>query len=330
VKNARAVLLLCLRCLPLLWVAAAFVSAPACAQEYPNRPIRIVVPFTPGGVADSAARIVADRLGQRLNETVLVENKPGAGGNIGNEYVAKAAPDGYTLLLGFDSTLVINPHVFRHIGFDPIKDFAPITKLGDSTLILVAAKSFPPNNLPEVIAYSKKTPDLSFGSGGIGSTAHLAGEMLNARADIHLRHIGYKGGSQALVDVLGGHLPLLITAVASSANYIRNGQIKAIAVLSATRSPALPDVPTFAEAGLKGFDVPTWTGLLAPANTPQPIIDKLQTEISAILKEPGVVQSYDKLGLRPVGNTPAEFAAQIRTGLADWGPVVKRVNLVIE
>jgi tripartite-type tricarboxylate transporter receptor subunit TctC len=317
--------------LAVLGLAATFSTSSALAQvwDYPNKTIRIIVPFTPGGVADNSARIVAENLGNRLKQSVIVENKPGGGGNIGNEFVAKAAPDGYTLLLGFDSTLVINPLVFKNIGFDPIKDFAPIAKLGDSTLILVAAKNVPANTLQELIGYAKRMPTLAFGSGGAGSTAHLAGEMLNTRAGISLQHIPYKGGSQALIDLAGGHLPLLITAVASSVGHIKNGQIKPIAVLSAHRSAALPDVPTFSEAGIPGFDVPTWAGLLAPANTPATIINKLHTEIAATLKDPSVRAKYAALGLEPVGNTPAEFGGQIRKGLSEWEPVVKKLNLIL-
>jgi tripartite-type tricarboxylate transporter receptor subunit TctC len=225
--------------------------------------------------------------------------------------------------------VAINPLVFKNIGFDPIKDFAPIAKLGDSTLILVAAKNVPANTLQELIGYAKRMPTLAFGSGGAGSTAHLAGEMLNTRAGISLQHIPYKGGSQALIDLAGGHLPLLITAVASSVGHIKNGQIKPIAVLSAHRSAALPDVPTFSEAGIPGFDVPTWAGLLAPANTPATIINKLHTEIAATLKDPSVRAKYAALGLEPVGNTPAEFGGQIRKGLSEWEPVVKKLNLIL-
>jgi tripartite-type tricarboxylate transporter receptor subunit TctC len=312
--------------LALLAVAALPIHAQSPADTYPNRPVKIIVPFTPGGVADNAARNVADRLSVRLNQPFIVESKPGAGGNIGNELVAKSAPDGYTLLLGFDSTLVINPLIFSNIGFDPIKDFAPITKLGDSTLVLVATESLPVNNVQELIAYAKRTPGLSFGTGGAGSTAHLAGELLNTRAGIQLQHVPYKGGSQSMADLIGGHVPLVITAVATSAGYIKAGQIKALGVLSAKRSPALPDTPTFAESGLAGFEVPTWAGLLAPANTPPAIVDKLYREVKVVLADPELRKKYADLGLEPVGNTPAEFATQIRTGLDGWEPVVKKLN----
>jgi tripartite-type tricarboxylate transporter receptor subunit TctC len=311
-----------------LFAAAAFNAhaQSASADDYPNRAVKHIVPFTPAGVADNAAPKLPDRLTVQLKQPFVVENRPGAGGNIGNDVVAKAPPDGYTLLLGFDSTLVINPLIFPNIGFDPIKDFAPITKLGDSTLVLVATKSLPANTLPELIEYAKRTSNLSFGSGGAGSTAHLAGELLNLRTGLKLEHIAYKGGSQSMTDLIGGHVPLVITAVATSVGFIKDGQIKAIAVLSAKRSAALPDTPTFAEAGLTGFEVPTWAGLLAPAKTPPAIVEKLYRETKLALADPEVRKGYAALGLDPVGNTPAEFAEQIRRGLEGWEPVVKRIN----
>jgi len=313
-----------------LTMGALLLPLAAHAQrEYPNRPIRLIVPFSPGGVADNAARTVAERLGARLGQTVVVENKPGAGGNIGNEFVAKSAPDGYTLLLGFDSTLVINPHVYKRTGFDPIKDFAPITLLGNSTLILVAHPSLAASNLQELIKLAKEK-QLSYGTGGAGSTAHLAGEALNQRAGIQLQQIPYKGGAQSIVDVVAGHIPLLLTAVATCVNYVKDGRLKGIGVLSAKRSPALPDVPTFTESGLQGFNVPTWTGLLAPANTPPAIVNRLYRELAATLAEPAIHSRYTGMGLEPVGNTPEQFASQIRTELAGWASVVKSANIIID
>lgn len=313
------------------WLASVLLgSGAALAQDYPNRPVRIIVPFSPGGVADSAARTVADRLGARIGQQLIVENRPGGGGNIGNEFVAKAAPNGYTLLLGFDSTLVINPHVYKHTGFDPIRDFEPVTRLGNSTLILVAHPSLPVKNVQELIKLARQKSGLYYGTGGAGSTAHLAGEFLNERAGIKLQHVPYKGGAQSIVDVVGGHIPLLITAVATSVNYVKDGRLKGLGVLSGKRSPALPDVPTFAESGLPGFEVPSWVGILAPAKTPAAIIEKLHREIVAVLAETDVRDRYAGLGLEPVGNTPAQFGAQIRTELAGWEKVVRNANIRIE
>jgi len=301
------------------------------AQTWPAKPVRIVVPFSPGGFADSSVRSIADRLGARLGQSVVVENRPGAGGNIGAELVAKSAPDGYTLLAGYDGTMVVNPHVYAKLGFDTLKDFAPVTKLGDGAVIIVAHPSVPANNLRELIALAKAKPGaLSFGSSGTGGSAHLACEMLNQRAGIELVHIPYKGGSQAITDAVGGQVPLVCTAIATAQQFIKNGKLKALGISSAKRDPAMPEVPTFVESGLPGFVVTSWMGILAPANTPRAIVDRLQTEIAAVLQLPDVRARYAVLGIDPVGNKPEEYAAQLKADLDAWGPVVKKANLRID
>jgi len=301
------------------------------AQTWPAKPVRIVVPFSPGGFADSSVRSIADRLGARLGQSVVVENRPGAGGNIGAELVAKSAPDGYTLLAGYDGTMVVNPHVYAKLGFDTLKDFAPVTKLGDGAVIIVAHPSVPANNLRELIALAKAKPGtLSFGSSGTGGSSHLACEMLNQRAGIELVHIPYKGGGQAITDVVGGQIPLVCTAIATAQQFIKSGKLKAVGLTSATRDPAMPEVPTFAESGLPGFVVNSWMGILAPANTPRAIVERLQTEIAAVLQLPDVRARYAVLGIDPVGNKPDEYAAQLKADLDAWGPVVKKANLRIE
>ncbi len=304
---------------------------PAGAQDYPSRPIRLIVPFAPGGVADNSARVIAEKLGQRLGQQVVVENRAGASGNIGTEQVAKSAPDGYTLLLGFDGTMVINPHVFANLPFDTLRDFAPVTKLGDATIILVAHPSVPANTLPELIAYSKTQPGgLAYGTSGTGGTPHLAGELLKQRSGANLVHVPYKGGGQAITDVVGGQIPLVYTAIATAQQYVKGGRLKAIGVSSEKRSPALPNVPTFDESGQPGFIVSSWTGILAPAKTPKPIVDRLQKEIAAVLADPDVKSRYDVLGIEVVGNTPAEFGEQIKADLARWEKVVKQANIKAE
>ena len=301
------------------------------AQTWPAKPVRIVVPFSPGGFADSSVRSIADRLGARLGQSVVVENRPGAGGNIGAELVAKSAPDGYTLLAGYDGTMVVNPHVYAKLGFDTLKDFAPVTKLGDGAVIIVAHPSVPANNLRELIALAKGKPGaLSFGSSGTGGSAHLACEMLNQRAGIELIHIPYKGGSQAITDAVGGQVPLVCTAIATAQQFIKNGKLKALGISSAKRDPAMPEVPTFVESGLPGFVVTSWMGILAPANTPRAIVDRLQTEIAAVLQLPDVRARYAVLGIDPVGNKPEEYAAQLKADLDAWGPVVKKAKLRID
>ena len=299
------------------------------AQEYPSKPVRIVVPFAPGGVADNSARVVAEPLAIRLGQQVIVENRPGASGNIGTQQVVQAAPDGYTLLLGFDGTMVINPHVFPKIPFDTLADFAPVTKLGDATLILVAHPSAGVRTLNELIEKAKSKP-FSYGTSGTGGTPHLAMELLKLRTGAQFEHVPYKGGGPAVVDVLGGQIPLVFTAIASAQQYVRGGRLIALGVPSAKRSGALPDVPTFQESGLAGFDVSSWTGIFAPAKTPPAVISKLQRELSQVLQSPFVKERYATLGIEPVGNSPEEFGAQLRADLARWQEVVKAANVKVE
>lgn len=314
-----------------LTICIAGTMTPTHAQTYPNRPIRIIVPFAPGGVADTSARVIADRLSVRLGQQVVVDNRPGAGGNLGTQQVASAAPDGYTLLLGFDGTMVINPFVYAKIPFDTGRDFVPVTKLGDAILILVAHPSVPAKDLRELIAHAKQKPgSLSYGTAGIGSTPHLGGELLAQRAGIELTHVPYKGGGQAIADALGGQIPLVYTAIASAQQFVKAGKLKGLAVSSAKRSSSLPEVGTFIENGIDGFVVDSWVGILAPAKTPRSIVDRLQREIVAILGEADVQERFTILGIEPVGNTPEQFADQIRADLARWEGVVKQANIRLE
>jgi tripartite-type tricarboxylate transporter receptor subunit TctC len=305
----------------------AITSTLACAQGYPTKPVRVVVPFSPGGVADSSARVLADRLGARLGQAIVVENRPGASGNLGTAAVATAAPDGYTLLLGFDGTMVINPHVYSSLPWDTLRDFAPVTKLGDATLILVAHPSVPAKDLKELL---KLKEQFSYGTAGTGSTPHLAGELLAQRTGLALTHVPYKGGGQAMGDVVGGQIPLVFTAVATAQQFVKSGRLKGLGVPAAKRSGSLPEVPTFIESGLEGFVVDSWTGLLAPAKTPGEILARLQKETAAVLGEPDIRSRYATLGIEPVGNTPAQFAEQIRADLARWEKVVRQANIRIE
>jgi tripartite-type tricarboxylate transporter receptor subunit TctC len=310
-------------------LAGILFSTTLPAQEWPVRALRIIVPFAPGGVADNSARVVAEPLAARLGQSVIVENRPGASGNIGTQAVAEAPADGYTLLLGFDGTMVINPHVFARIPFDTLTDFAPVTKLGDATLILVAHPSVPAKNLQELIELARSKP-LAYGSSGTGGTPHLAGELLKQRTGAQLEHVPYKGGGQAMVDVVGGQIPLVFTAIATAQQYVRSGRLVALGVPSAKRSPALPDVPTFEESGFPGFDVTSWVGIFAPAKTPRPVIERLHKELAFVLGTPFVKERYGVLGIEPVGNTPREFFEQVRADLARWGKVVKAANIRVE
>jgi tripartite-type tricarboxylate transporter receptor subunit TctC len=311
-----------------LFLGVILVSG-ARAQEWPSKPLRIIVPFTPGGVADNSARVVAEPLALRLGQQVLVENRPGASGNIGTQQAAQAEPDGHTLLLGFDGTMVINPHVFAKIPFDTLKDFAPVTKLGDATLILVAHPSVPAKSLAQLVELAKTKP-FSYGTSGTGGTPHLAGELLRQRTGAQLEHVPYKGGGQAITDVVGGQIPLVFTAIATAQQYVRAGRLVGLGVPGAKRSSALPDVPTFQESGLAGFDVSSWVGIFAPARAPRPVIERLHKELAAVLQSAFVRERYATLGIEPVGNAPAQFAEQVRADLARWAQVVKAANVKVD
>ena len=319
------------------WLQAALLGASltlvgaAIAQSYPSKPIRLVVPFTPGGVTDTSGRLIAEQLSKRLGQQVVVDNKPGASGNIGTQQVAAAEGDGYTLLLGFDGTLVINPHVFPKTGFDTLKDFAPIGKIGDAVLILVANPSFPAKNLKDLIALSKtQAGGLSYGTSGTGGTPHIAGELLRQRTGANLVHVPYKGGGQALTDVLGGNIPLVYTAIAGAIPHVKSGKLLPIAVSSSKRASSLPDVATFIENGVTDFEASSWVGLLAPAKTPRAIITRLNTELNAVLNDPEVKERLNGMGITAAPGTPESFGAELNRDLAKYGPVVKAAGIKAE
>ena len=321
----------------LLSAAAVLVSAfvwPLAGLSqgsYPERPIRLVVPFAPGGVTDTSGRVIAEALSKRLGQQVFVENKPGASGNIGTQSVAAAAPDGYTLVLAFDGTMVINPFVFASVPFDTLKDFVPVGKIGDATLIIVANPAFPAKTLQELIAVSKKEPKgVAYGTSGVGGTPHIAGELLNQRTGANLVHIPYKGGGQAMGDALGGNIPLVFTAVAGAMPHLKSGKLVPIAVSSSTRSPSLPNTPTFIESGVRDFDVSSWVGILAPAKTPRAIIERLNRELNAALKDPEVVEKLAGMGITATPGTPEQFTEQMNGDLAKYGQVVKAAGIKAE
>ncbi len=314
-----------------LALAACTLPAAHAQGSYPSKPIRLIVPFATGGVSDTSARIVAEKLGQQLGQQVVVDNKPGAAGNIGTQMVAAAEPDGYTLLLGYDGTLVINPNVYAKVPFDPIKDFAPIGKIGDAVLIVVVNPKLGASNLAELQAVAKSTAGgLSFGSAGTGSTTHLAGEMLHQRTGMPLTHVPYKGGGQAMGDLVGGTLPMLYTAVAGAMPFIKGNQIRPIAVSSRQRVPSLPDVPTFIEAGLKDFEFNSWVSLLAPARTPQPVIDKLNQALQKVLTAPDMRERLGTLGIIAQPGTPQEHAQEIVRDLEKNKAVVKTAGIRLD
>ena len=315
--------------LPALFVV--LLIAAAARADYPDKPIRLVVPFAPGGVTDTSGRVVAEALGKRLGQSIVVENKAGASGNIGTQSVAAAAPDGYTLVLGFDGTLVINPHVFANFPIDVEKDLAPVGKIGDATLILVAHPSFPAKTLGELVEYSKKQPNgLSYGTSGVGGTPHIAGELLRQRTGANLTHIPYKGGGPAMTDALGGNIPLVYTAVAGAVQHVKSGRLVAIAVSSSKRAPSLPDVPTFIESGIPDFEASSWVAVLAPAGTPRTVINRLNRELNAVLNDPPIVEKLAALGIVATPGSPQQLADQIHADLAKYGQVVKAAGIKAE
>ena len=312
-------------------LALFYVSTDAAAQRYPTKPIRLIVPFAPGGSTDALARTVGQKLSDSVGQQVLVDNRAGATGNIGTTIVAQANPDGYTLVMAFDATMVINPSVYAKLPFDPIKDFAPITKVAALPLILVAHPSFAPSNTKELIAFAKSKPGLNYSSSGHASTPHLAMLMFAQHTGTQFTHIAYKGGGQAVFDVLAGQIPLLATAIPTVQAHLKSGKLKAVALTSAKRHASLPDVGTFAEAGLAGFDVSAWYGMLAPAGTPKAIITRLNHEVTKILAAAEMKERFlTTIGGDPVGGTPEQFAADIKADIARWAKIVKESRLKLE
>ncbi len=300
------------------WLALA-ASAPA---AYPDRPIKLVVPYTPGGVTDALARYVAKGLADRVGQPVVVENRGGGGANIGADVVAKSPADGYTLLMGSAATHAINSSLYKKLSYDHIKDFAPITQVAQVPNILVVHPSVPANNVRELIDYAKKNPGkLNFGSSGAGGTIHLSGELFKTMAGVDMVHVPYKGSAPAVSDLLGGQVQVMFDS--SVVPHVKSGKLKALAVTSANRSSALPDVPTMAEAGLPGYESTAWFGILAPVGTPEPILSKLHVELTAVLKDPATQQWMKAQGFDAIGDTPAQFAAYIRKETDKWSKVVK-------
>lgn len=303
--------------------AALFAVSALAQQPYPNRLIRIVVPFAAGGPSDVLARTLAQKMNQTWGQPVLVDNRIGASGTIGADMAAKSAPDGYTLLLAQVGD-TISVSIFSKLPYNFEKDFAPITLVGQTAFILVTHPSVPAKNVRELIALAKARPgSLTFGSSGAGAASHLAGELLKGMAGVNLVHVPYKGQAPATTDLLGGQISLMFNNPITSLTYIKAGRLRALAVSTAKRSKELPEVSTIAESGLPGFDVGFWLGTLAPAGTPRPIIDKLNTEMVRIVRLPDVVERLDALGVEPVGSSPDEFARTIHSEIIRWAKVVK-------
>jgi tripartite-type tricarboxylate transporter receptor subunit TctC len=305
-------------------LAFAALAAGAAAADYPNRTVTIVVGFPPGGASDIMARILTAKLGSVLGQPFIVDNRPGAGGNVAGEFVAHAAPDGYTLLLGNNAILATNVSLYSKIGFDPEKDFAPISLIGTQANVLVVNNDVKAHSLAELIALAKANPGkLNFASSGYGLAAHLAGELFKAQAHIDIVHVPYKGSAPALEDVIAGQDQMMFATTSGVMGFLKNGQVRALAVTTLKRTPSLPDVPTMDEAGLPGFEATTWHGLVAPAGTPPQIIAALNKAIAATLKDPDIQQKLANLGIDIAPDSPDQFAAYIKAEIPKWAAVIK-------
>jgi tripartite-type tricarboxylate transporter receptor subunit TctC len=306
-------------------------TATATAQSYPNRPIRFVVPFAPGGSTDTLARTIGQKLTDALQQQVIVDNRSGANGNIGMEIVAHAAPDGYTILLGYIANLGIGPGLYAKLPFDPVRDYAPITQVASSPNILAVHPSLPAKSFHELIAYARANPGkLNYASASIASIGHLTGELLNHSAGIRMVHVPYKGSGQAVIDLLGGQVQTMFSGMSSVMQHIKAGKLRALAVTGAQRSPAVPDVPTIAESGFPGFAATAWYGVLTTARTPKPIVNRLHDEIVRALALPEVKERLNNVGFELVGGTPEEFAAFIKSEIAKWTRVVREARITAE
>jgi tripartite-type tricarboxylate transporter receptor subunit TctC len=314
-------------------LAASMLLAPLVlqAQTYPSKPIRIIVPFAPGGNVDITARTIAPELSNLLGQPVLVENKPGAGGTIGANEVAKAPADGYTLLMGSNSTISVAPALYPNNPYNPVKDFAPISNLAQVPFVLVVHPSVPANNLRELIALAKEKPGvLSMASAGTGSSNHLVGELFQAQTGVKLTHIPYKGSGQALNDLLAGQVNVMFDQLTSASANIKAGKLRALAVSSTSRSATLPDVPTFGEAGVTSFDFTNVTGLLAPAGTSTDVLAKLHAAAVKAVASQAVRDRFAAMGVTGVGDQPEQFGSFIREDFARWSKVVKDGNIKVD
>lgn len=319
--------------LSLLSSAAVFCTVAAAVhaqQSYPTRPVRLVVPSSPGGGTDITARIIAPRLGEYLGQQVVVENRPGAGTMIGGEVVARAAPDGYTLLMGI-STLAINPAMYKKVPYDALKDFAPISQVVLLPNILVVHPSLPVRSVKELVAFAGTRPgQINFASAGVGTNPHLSVELFLSMTRLKMVHVPYKGSGQGVLDLVAGHVPLMAPSILTGLPYVKSSRLRALGVTSAKRAAGTPDIPTIAEAGVPGYEAVQWFGVLAPAGTPREIVTRVHGEIVRVLRGADVRERFSGDGAEPVGSSPEEFAAFIRAETAKWAKVVREAGIRTE
>ena len=304
-------------------LAALGMQSPATAQIYPQKPIRLVVGVPAGGTTDVVARLVGQKLGEQMGQQVVIDNRGGAGGNIGAEFVAKAPPDGYTLFVATIGTMTINPSLYSKMPFDTLRDFAAITQLTSMPQLLVVHPSVPVKTVKELIAYAKSRPgQLNFASGGSGTAIHLAGELFKTMAGVNIVHVAYKGGGPAMTDLIGGQVSLMFDQILTALPHVQSGRLRGLAVTTEKRSPAAPQIPTIAEAALPGYAVTTWHGLLAPAGTPREIVNRLSSEAAKALQSADMRDRFAAQGVDPVSSTPEQFSAMMKTELEKWRRVI--------
>lgn len=313
-------------------LALAFtLTGPASAQSYPTKPIRLVIPFPAGGATDIVTRAIAVKLGDGLAQPVVVDNKPGAGGAIGSDLVARAAPDGYTILLTTTSTHSVGPALNPRLPYNVERDFMPVTHVADATNVLLVSQAVPAKSVRELVALAKEKPGgLAFGSSGTGTIVHLSGELFKSLAGVDLLHVPYKGTQLAIPDVISGQVALIFDNIASALPHVRSGKVRALAVTSAKRSSLLPDLPTMIEAGVPGYVSDTYFGVFAPTGTSREIVARLNQELNRVIRQPDLRERFANQGIEPVGGTPEQFAQVIRSETAKWGKVIRDANVKVE